>query len=995
MSTKPIVRLFTAALLLIVPTIAWAQSAGAIAGVARDTTGAVLPGVTVEVASPALIEKVRVAVTDGEGNYKITGLRPGLYTVTFTLPGFSTFRREGIELTTDFTATANAEMKLGALEETVTVTGASPVVDIQNVRTRSVISRELLDTVPVAKTLAGYTALTLGATMATTANFDVGGNKGEQPGQIVIHGGTNNDFRATIDGMSIQTLAGAGSGGAYRVNSLAFQETTLEISGMSAESETGGVQVNHVPKDGGNGFSLYSVLNRSGGGLQSENLSDEHRARGAQTGSELRDLYDYGTALGGPIMNDKLWFYTAHRWWETTETIPGQFFNSTQTQFIGAPNSGVVRYTPDLSKPAFSEIYQRDHSGRLSWQASAKQKLSLYQSVQYRFGWYNNYSSGGATESRAPEAAWTTLYLPVSYTQGTWNYVSTNRLLFQAGYTVLLTPKTTPYAPGVTPEHINIVDTLTGQIYGSSSQSLSAISYTAKAHIANQANGRVAVSYVTGSHAFKGGLTLLHGWDKRNAFTNQSLSYTFRGGAPQSLTQWASPIIGQNNIRNIGLFVQDQWTVERLTLNLGVRFDTFKGKALAADLPASRFLPARHFDAVDNVPNWKDLSPRVGASYDLFGDGKTAIKGSIGRYVQAMGIGVTEPNNPQYRLSLSATRTWDDANADFVPNCDLTSPAVNGECGALTNANFGKVISTTRYADDVLRGFGRRPYTWGASVALQRELRAQTALNIGYFRTWYGNFTVTDNLAVTPADYKEYCVAAPADPRLPGGGSQQFCGLYDLNPNKFGQVDNLVSQASNFGDRSRVFNGVDVGLNARFGKGGMLTGGVSVGRTVIDECAVVDSPQAAREGFCKITPPWGAGTQFKVGGVYPLPWQDIQIGGTYQNIPGALQLASRTYRNAEVVPSLGRNLSAGVNGTVTIPLIASETVFEDRIKNLDLRFTKAFRLKAGRIQATFDIFNILNAGAILGSDQTYGPNWLRPRAIQGGRLLKFGTVVSF
>ena len=174
-------------------------------------------------------------------------------------------------------------------------------------------------------------------------------------------------------------------------------------------------------------------------------------------------------------------------------------------------------------------------------------------------------------------------------------------------------------------------------------------------------------------------------------------------------------------------------------------------------------------------------------------------------------------------------------------------PAANGECGPFSDLTFGQVRpASVGGAPDSLAGFNKERYNWQASLALQHELRPNMALNVGYFRTWYGNFQVTDNLAVTPADYDPFCVTAPADSRLPGDVSgQQICGLYDIKPAKFGQVNNLVTQASHFGDRTEVYNGIDVGLNTRFGQGGVFQGGVSVGRTVEDSCARLISRRTA------------------------------------------------------------------------------------------------------------------------------------------------------
>ena len=308
----------------------------------------------------------------------------------------------------------------------------------------------------------------------------------------------------------------------------------------------------------------------------------------------------------------------------------------------------------------------------------------------------------------------------------------------------------------------------------------------------------------------------------------------------------------------------------------------------------------------------------MGAAYDLFGTGKTALKASLGRY---MPIARSATFNPASAQAASATRTWIDSNANYVPDCDLRNPAINGECGRLSDQSFGQVkASNTRYADDALSGFNRQSYNWQGAVSVQQQLRPGMALSVGYFRTWYGGFLSTDNQFVTPANYDPYCITAPVDSRLPGGGGNQLCGLYDVTPTLFGQVDNLVTQGSHYGKQTEVYNGADVTLNTRFGQGGQFSGGLSIGRTVTDNCFAVDSPQQTRPGFCDVSPPWSAGTQVKFLVVYPLPW-DLQTSATYQNIPGIQITATYPASSAEIAPSLGRPLAAGLTATAPVELI--------------------------------------------------------------------------
>ena len=291
--------------------------------------------------------------------------------MAFTLPGFSTVRREGIELTTGFTANVNAELRVGALEETIVVTGASPVVDVQNAGQQTVLSREVLDTLPTAKAFRGFAALTLGASIPLGAGLqDVGGNQGELYAQFIVHGGRGSDQRMTQDGMQVHGLEAGAGGRSFFINEAGVQETTLQTGGMSAESETGGVQVNVVPKDGGNSWRAYFNGAYANGGMQADNVDDALRARGVTGTPSVKHIYDWGGGVGGPIRRDKIWFYTAHRWWGAANNVAGPFAYFNQTQ-------GTPFYTPDTSQPAYTDNFQRDNSLRVTFQPWQQHKFTV------------------------------------------------------------------------------------------------------------------------------------------------------------------------------------------------------------------------------------------------------------------------------------------------------------------------------------------------------------------------------------------------------------------------------------------------------------------------------------------------------------------------------------------------------------------------------------------------------------------------------------------
>jgi hypothetical protein len=989
-----------AVMVAVLPATVLAQSVstGSITGVVRDTSGGVLPGVTVEAASPALIEKVRSAVSDSSGVFRITDLRPGTYSVTFTLTGFSNLRREGVELTTGFTATVNADLAVGNVAETITVSGATPVVDTQNTSQRSVFVREVTENLPLGSGIKNYAALVPGAVYAGGAGTqDVGGSKGEYSQNFMIHGGRGSDFQQLRDGMFYGTLVAAGNW-MTSLNPATVAETTVQTSSGGAELESGGVLVNVVPRDGGNVFSGTFNGNFSRPGLQGQNLDDTLRARGLTSGGPtLRVRYDAGGGIGGPLVTDKLWFFGSSRSWRTSSTYPGNFFNKTP---------GTLFYTQDLSRPAYDNSYYKELRGRVTWQPTSKDKINASLGNE----WNCDCASTIALGNTSPESFAGYATNPSWQAQVTWSRPVTSRLLLEAGSVVLKGRLDSTLfgaggeAGGLTTDPF-VLDSSRNYGYGGV-RSLGLNGGLGTSDF-GQTNERFSVSYVTGSHAVKVGVQYLYGMSATNYGFPSSLrdtTYIFNGLTPTFVTYYASPAQTDVRQQKVSVFAQDQWTVNRLTLNLGLRFDSLKGSAPALDVPAGTWVPARHFDAVTDIPTWKDWTPRVGAVYNLFGNGKTAIKGFFGRYVIfEPATGITAFNAPAGRIVQTATRSWSD-NGDYIPQ--------ESELGPLSNTNFGKVFSTTTYSPDVLTG--NRPYSWQGSLQFQQDLGHGLGLNVGYFRTWYGNQRVTNNRALTPQDFSPYCITSPVNALLPGGGGNSICGFNDVSRAKFGQSDLLVDLASNYGGNpSEVFNGVDVSLTARFSKGRYVQTGFSTGSTVTDTCYANSQPQLLPDAqnastsrtspYCHVSTPWSGNTQFKVAIVYPL-WWDLQASANYQNINGIPTAADAAISNVAFATSLQRDLAAcgprtgaACTSTVTANIVLANTYYpEPRLQQLDLRLSRSFRLSRGvRIQPQVDFFNVLNSNAVLGIFTRLGPSFNVPNNVLDPRMVKFGVNMTF
>jgi hypothetical protein len=1005
-------------------------SNGSIVGVVKDASGAVLPGVTVEAASPVLIEKSRTAVTDSQGLYRIVDLRPGVYTTTFTLAGFSTFKREGLELTAGFTATVNAEMKVGALAETITVSGETPVVDLQNVRQQTTLSRTTLEALPTTGRISQLVNFIPGAVIGNPVWQSVGGLD-ERANAFSAHGGRFDDNVPVIDGLA-QRLQG---GAVFVFNQLTFQEVNVETGGTSADRNTGGVQMNIVPRDGGNTFSGAFNTSHTAPSLQADNLNDELRARGLSFSSSLKKHYDTGGAFGGPILRDRLWFFAGSRFGANQQYQQGNYFNKLQNQRVGTdPVYRVTFYEPDLSKPAFTDDYYRDYSLRLTLQASKKNKFVVSYEAQpncscfwpiLELGPQNNVQG-------TPEAVgahnYKVNYLPLV----TWTSTISSKLLLEVGGSAnVFDNETMRTDPSVGTDTIAITELSTNFRYGSRALSLTHAGGYRIQHN-RQYRQRASVSYVTGQHALKTGADFAEysegapGWANDWSQINGARSYTFRDRVPQQVTIWAVPFEALWRSRDIAAYAQDQWTIRQLTLNLGVRYNNFNGYAPETRMPAGPFVPERVFPRTKNAPNWSNVNPRIGGAYDLFGDGKTALKASFGRYTPYSIAAVDIPANNQAN---STQRTWNDTtfgagdprSGNYVPDCDLRNSSPNGECGGWSDLTFGQIrAGSTRRVADALGGFNQQDYNWQLAAQVQRQLRPNVALNAGYFRTWYGNFLVTDNQGTTANDYDPFCVTAPADQRLPGGGGKQVCGLYDIKPGAFGRVDNVVTQHTHYGKQKEVFNGVDVGLEARMARGARFQAGVSVGRTTTDTCDFNNLPQVLPNSiggtavsttvvtprtsdFCHISRPWTAATGLNLVAIYPLPW-DFQFSALYFDKPGIPIVASRAYTNAEIRQSLNRDLgqcrgAATCNASVVINVTPDSSVFEKRLRQVDIRFSRGFRVGKIRARANGDLYNLFNASNVLNMTTRYsgttGGQWLRPLQILGGRMFKFSAQVDF
>ncbi|HUR33164.1 MAG TPA: TonB-dependent receptor [Vicinamibacterales bacterium] len=1056
-----------------------AQQASGIAGVVRDTSGLAMPGVTVEAASPVLIEKVRTVTTDGEGRYTIVDLRPGTYTVTFSLEGFSTVKRDGITLASGFTASVNVAMQVGSLSETITVSGAAPVVDTQSMRKQETLNTSELESLPSGniglQTLA-YVTPGFAATQA-----DVGGTRdtwSAQGNYTFYHGKTGT--RASFDGFRNQYFIGAASGVGYITDQGNIQELQLETSGMGAESGSGSTSLNAIPKSGSNTFAGGLDGYFSNGAMQGANIRDNLNdwtlgsaglaGQRIISAAEVDKIYRLGAQFGGPIMQDKIWFFTAIARWGSTVNQPSAFYNPLQGK-ANIPGKGVIGPTPTLFYPgqpgspyaalsyadpslwggaeprkAFSFDWYRNNSGRITAQLTPRNRFNVYADLQKSCRCTTGPFTGA--NSIESERGWD--WFPSGVVQGTWTAPITSRLLLEAGASWQTANWVNFAEEGVTQNDRSILETTTNYRYGATT-----LLTAPKARTGRSAE-RFTLSYVTGTHNVKIGVTDEQAFNDESRSRNNvvdGLNYDFTNGRPSRLQYYALPFLQQERQNmELGIFAQDAWKIGRVTTTLGIRYDRVSMGYPEASLPAGLFVPARQVTALKGIPTWNDINPRLGAAWDVFGNGRTAVKASIGRYNQLSRSDLTRRFHPFTSSVNAAFRTWTDSNNNYIPDCDVQNFAAQDlsgsggdACGAISNQNFGKFIpSSTVFDESVTKD--NRDFLWDVNLDFQHEITHGLSLNFSYNHNWDGSFTVTQRLGpdgkpIGPGAYDEFCITVPNDSRLAGSG-QQRCGFYDIKPELFGRYTLRVTNAKEFVGQygntqlpQRYWDGFTIGLNGRLPLDARLGGGIDVGRNVDDHCFTVDVPNqpmditgsdglntrwnslnSQGEGACRSVTAWKDTLDFRLNGSVPIKG-GFNASFIFRNTVGAQEdafiqatAANVTFKNgraASTLTGLGTTLVGGAAQGVT--LITQNSLFGARFNQLDLSVNKTLNVGWGRVRVAFDLYNALNgnsiqnvttqyASAVVNSQVVSSPTanrWLRPTTFLDPRLARVTASIQF
>ncbi|MEQ1908280.1 MAG: TonB-dependent receptor [Vicinamibacterales bacterium] len=998
--------LLAMALFVLVPSIAHAQSS--FTGVVKDTSGAVLPGVTIEAASPVLIEKTRTVVTDDNGGYRLVDLRPGTYTLTFSLEGFSSVKRESVELPANFTMTINSELRVGSLEETLTVTGAAPTVDVQSTTKSQVLNREALDAIPTGRTIQGMGQLITGVSLNIP---DVGGSRAMQQTYMSAHGLGASQTTVLVDGLMVNGLDGDGAVQNY-FNSSMSQEMVYTTSGASADVSGGGVRLNMIPRDGGNKLSGSLFSGYQDKSFQSSNLTTELTQRGLRTPDGIGKLWNIEGSLGGPIKKDKVWFFGSARAFHL-DTLPAD-------AFVGIPGTALPNRAPTPSTERGVDPQKiNSFQARIVWQMSQKTKLTVYNDRILK-------DRGADQIAGVDPATASGVWKSPIYTTGSVKVASTvtNRILVEGGFSANLERYTILAQPGITKErgtpewYTQILhrDLSLGTYWGFSYGGENYGRFPDRYSFAGSA------SYVTGAHNIKVGMQDTFGSYRRTDQVNGDVYSIFLAGVATSARVTNAPVERYDQLHaDLGVYGQDSWTINRLTINYGARFEHFAHGIPLETSPAGRFTAARSFGPID-MPTWNSVSPRGGLVYDVFGNQKTAVKFSIGKYMQAGSTGFSESYNP---LQLTtADVAWTDANGDGVPQGELGCIYQTAGCemnlAQLPNG-FG-VASLANFDPDI-----KRMYNVETAVSVQHEVLPRVSVTGGWYHRDYHNLRRRDNTLQSFSDYTPFTLFSPID-----GSPIQYNNVSVAKRSAINYVDRTASS-----DRKMWFNGFEYNFNARLPHGATLFGGGMSEKVIAQVCDEKSNPNLLL--YCDQTKsgiPFR--TQFKIAGSVPIVY-GIQVGVSLQSLPGyRLGTGALSQDTGIVAGPTGQPSAALLNtpngaGTVwlitpttrytacpgnsasqgcvvgnlvdpgmtvaslSVPLIAPNTEFGDRINQLDLNVTKTFKVRTISIQPKFDLFNALNASPVYAvRSQNYATAaYLQPQSILVGRVFQLGAIVKF
>ncbi len=896
------------------------QNFGEVVGRVIDPQGAILPGVTITITGPAMMG-ARTAVTNEHGTYRFPAVPSGSYKVTFELPGFSTFVRDDLVVNVRATVTLDAQMKVATVQETVTVTGAAPVVDVQNTRVGQRLDKETLAAIPTQRTIFGATTMLPGMTMGTQ---DVAGLYSGTSTGMVSHGSTQ--YNLNFFGVSTDTPQDYGS--MYYVDYGSAEEISVDTAAMGAEiGGPGGANINVIPKSGGNRLkgTLFGTVTGRNLHLVGDNVDDRLRGQGITAGTRIQRLLDLNGDVGGPLKKDRDWYYFSARQYNTAEQIINY-----PIDFKTTLRNYMLRDTLKVSRNNnLSFFYTFNRKGQPNRNASS--------TTPPETTWYQ------LSDKNLENVNWTSVF-----SQNTMMEVSSSmfRMYWPTWYAKEWYAGDYFYTP---PAGLNIknpsYDTVTLQNWGASS---SGERFRDARRL--QVNGAVTHyqdGLLGGSHQMKVGFELWHGFGSDGLDVYNDTAYRYRSGKPYEIRTYNTPLSQRTHMKNISIFAQDRITYPRFTLSLGLRYAYYNGY-----LPEQtggggywpQYFPRTTYPEIDPDFAWKTWAPRTGLVYKLTQDGHNVAKISYNRYFNNMYTwhfsDVINPN--VLRTSGMNVYTW---NGDLNGNGVVDDNEYNHTPKSVFIPKNNRI--DPNFTD---------PTTDELMVGYQRELGSNMGFGVTYIQRWFTNNWADVNVGLPPADYNPISFADPGPDNVVGTGDDSTIAAYELKPEYQGKsLDAFVRRNVPGTDRYR---GIEITFDRRMANKwqmhasyvySAITGPVwydSGGRQAEDP----NNPNAQINVTGR-----GAYDQphaFKIQGSYDAPY-GVQLGINFQALSGE---------------PIDRTLSLPLaQGSTTVRAAAPGTYRADFMRLLSLRGNKTFTLPGtGRVNVFIEFHNLLNTNAAQG-----------------------------
>lgn len=921
--------------------LAFAQvTTGSIAGVATDASGAVLPGVTVTITSDRIIGGSANQVTDTSGAYRFDRLAPGAYVVKFELQGFRTVERPDVRISAAFVATINGKMEVGSLSETITVTGESPTVDVRSNVQQTVMNQEILEGIPTGRDPWSLAKLIPGVQVAT---YDVGGTQSMQQSSMSAHGSSTNDVSYNIDGATVNWPGGGGGATMIYYDQGMFEEVNYMTSAIPAEMLAGGVSINMVTKDGGNAWKGNVRYNFSNNALQGDNFAATKALVPSFRGNPTDLTYDFNFAGGGALIQNKLWVNGTIRKWVVNK-------------FVNATNAN--------GSQALDDNDLKNYSGKMVYQLSTNQKL-----IGSYF--WNNKIRAHRRDSNdiIPDIASVVQNNPVQTTQAKYTGIR-GSLVFESNFSVMDGQTDYTYQPDTDRSLVRIIDTATTEVFNAS---------TREEH---QPNSRHQFDNVFtfgksgwgGEHLFKGGVQwgrLFYGSDY-SVLNDHWLVYNNK--VPTAVRIFNSPAFSKNYAYVTGFFFQDAWSMNKLTLNIGGRFDKYSGSYPEQTRTGGTFSSKQTYPARDVLNQSKGVW-RIGASYDLTGNGRTALKASASRY--ALQVGIDRVTNVNPMTVGSADCSWSDPNGNRKYDVGEINLAT---CPAFSGGSF------VDYAPGV-----KWPYSDEVTAGIETQLPG--AVRVGamfYYRT--NRDQIGQKNTLQPAsEYTKYTITIPNGP----GGTLASPKPQTVEVYNISAVANALSASvrDNLEYLNTDYKGVEFTATKRFSKKWQMQMGFTLGKNEGGVAGGTDLNDPNNTRFPKGIVGNDSEQAFRLSGSYTLP-MDISLSGS--------MVANNGYPYVSTY-----NLTRAVAATQGITLTrASQTIQlskrgEERLPNVvmfDARLSKTFRFGGRSFQPQIDFFNIGNADTMVNTTVAVGNSYLLPAGgdpILSPRIIRLGFSLNF